>query len=241
MAHLADTEYRDCSCWQAASGPEWRSCNLTRATAASQCSLTPRSSRAPTAWHASHQALGLRPILRLLSGAPHCRCRLNSNVRHRQNHLPDYSRYLCSSESALKTKIKTLPRHVVTSSLKSSAPCFASASAQTMRHTSVALERPSPHTNPFENKAASRCFHLRLLRPVTRTQKGELVHHQVVVWHGVVGNRPVAVPAVLPVANAAVPNPSFKPSPNGVPRGPGRRYAVHFRHPGPRVTPLVPA
>ena len=38
-----------------------------------------------------------------------------------------------------------------------------------------------------------------------------------------------------------VPNPSFKPSPNGVPRGPGWRYAVHFRHPGPRVTPLVPA
>ena len=37
------------------------------------------------------------------------------------------------------------------------------------------------------------------------------------------------------------PNPSFKPSPNGVPRGPGWRYAVHFRHPGPRVTPLVPA
>ena len=38
-----------------------------------------------------------------------------------------------------------------------------------------------------------------------------------------------------------VPNPSFKPSPNGVPRGPGWRYAVHFRQPGPRVTPLVPA
>ena len=37
------------------------------------------------------------------------------------------------------------------------------------------------------------------------------------------------------------PNPSFKPSSNGVPRGPGQRYAVHFRRPGPRVTPLVPA
>ena len=40
---------------------------------------------------------------------------------------------------------------------------------------------------------------------------------------------------------AALPNPSFKPSSNGVPRGPGWRYAVHFRLPGPRVTPLVPA
>ena len=38
-----------------------------------------------------------------------------------------------------------------------------------------------------------------------------------------------------------MPNPSFKPSTNGVPRGPGRRYRVHFRRPGPRVTPLVPA
>ena len=39
----------------------------------------------------------------------------------------------------------------------------------------------------------------------------------------------------------ALPNPSFKPSPNGKPRRPGRRYAVHFRQPGPRVPPLVPA
>ena len=45
----------------------------------------------------------------------------------------------------------------------------------------------------------------------------------------------------LCASSAALPNPSFKPSPNGVPRGPGRRYAVHFRQPGPRVTPLVPA
>ena len=41
--------------------------------------------------------------------------------------------------------------------------------------------------------------------------------------------------------NPVKPNPSFKPSPNGVPRGPGWRYPVHFRHPGPRVTPPVPA
>ena len=37
------------------------------------------------------------------------------------------------------------------------------------------------------------------------------------------------------------PNPSFKPSTNGVPRGPGWRYPVHFRHPGPRVPPSVPS
>ena len=43
--------------------------------------LTPRSSGAPTACHAGHQALGLRPILRLLSSAPCRRRPLSSNVR----------------------------------------------------------------------------------------------------------------------------------------------------------------
>ena len=39
----------------------------------------------------------------------------------------------------------------------------------------------------------------------------------------------------------ALPNPSLKLSPNGVSPGPGRRYVVHSRHPGPGATPLVPA
>jgi hypothetical protein len=37
------------------------------------------------------------------------------------------------------------------------------------------------------------------------------------------------------------PNPSFKRRANGKPPGPGRRYAVHFRQPGPGVLPLAPA
>ena len=37
------------------------------------------------------------------------------------------------------------------------------------------------------------------------------------------------------------PNPSFKPSPNGGPPGPGNRYGVHFLSPGPGVPPSVPA
>ena len=40
---------------------------------------------------------------------------------------------------------------------------------------------------------------------------------------------------------AAWPNPSFKRSANGRPPAPGRRYAVHFRHPGAGVLPLSPA
>ena len=38
-----------------------------------------------------------------------------------------------------------------------------------------------------------------------------------------------------------LPNPSLKRSANGRPPGPGRRYAVHFRRPGPGVLPLSPA
>ena len=39
---------------------------------------------------------------------------------------------------------------------------------------------------------------------------------------------------------ATAPNPSVKARPNGKPPGPGRRYAVHFRRPGPGVLPSVP-
>ena len=59
-----------------------------------QRGLTPRSSGAPTVCHAGHQALGLRPILRLLSSAP-SRCRpLSSNVRPqtKASHGPNFSR-----------------------------------------------------------------------------------------------------------------------------------------------------
>ena len=40
--------------------------------------------------------------------------------------------------------------------------------------------------------------------------------------------------------SAVRPNPSLEARPNGRPPGPGRRYAVHFRQPGPGVLPLVP-
>lgn len=44
-----------------------------------------------------------------------------------------------------------------------------------------------------------------------------------------------------PVSRRTMPNPSLKRSTNGMPPGPGRRYAVHFRQPGPGVMPLAPA
>ena len=54
---------------------------------------------------------------------------------------------------------------------------------------------------------------------------------------------PSCKPASGPVCAAppALPNPSLKRSANGMSPGPGRRYAVHFRQPGPGATPSSPA
>ena len=101
--------------------------------------------------------------------------------------------------------------------------------------------RASPRINSFGTNARDPCLPLGAPRPKAPIQEYKLLPRQLGSPHYVVGYLPVATPAALPVVNPAVPNPSFKPSPNGVPRGPGRRYAVHFRQPGPRVTPLVPA
>jgi hypothetical protein len=52
---------------------------------------------------------------------------------------------------------------------------------------------------------------------------------------------PVTLSKLKALAEARVrPNPSLKLSPNGGPHGPGRRYLVHSRQPGPRVPPSVP-
>ena len=54
-------------------------------------------------------------------------------------------------------------------------------------------------------------------------------------------NRDAAYRSAAGTCRVVLPNPSLKLSPNCGPRGPGRRYAVHFRQPGPRVPPSVPA
>jgi hypothetical protein len=56
------------------------------------CCLTLHSSGPPTALRASRQAQGLRPILRLPSGAQHRRGPLNSNVRHHKTSVSVSSR-----------------------------------------------------------------------------------------------------------------------------------------------------
>jgi hypothetical protein len=52
---------------------------------------------------------------------------------------------------------------------------------------------------------------------------------------------PCAPWAPWALLRAAGPNPSLKRSANGRPPGPGRRYTVHFRQPGPAALPLAPA
>ncbi len=49
------------------------------------------------------------------------------------------------------------------------------------------------------------------------------------------------LPAFQHSSSPVRPNQSLKPSPAGGPPGPGCRYAVHFRQPGPGVPPSVPA
>jgi len=90
---------------------------------------------------------------------------------------------------------------------------------------------PGLYSLPSPGPAFTRACQLsRTHRSAPPSAPGAFMRRVQQSWHA-----PLVYILTLP------PNPSFKPSPNGVPRGPGRRYAVHFRHPGPRVTPLVPA
>ena len=183
------------------------------ATTAARC-LTPRSSRAPTACHTGHQALGLRPILRLLSSAPRCRCRLNSNVRqHNLTALvcvyPAQPSGPAFTHSPVSQGFSLPPLHYF--------GCIAANSKPRSRVSASPRERgpvvtaachhrrppPWPARERAEVALASLCLHR---------------HHR-----------------------GALPNPSFKPSPNGGPPGPVWRYAVHFRQPGPGFPLSVPA
>ena len=120
-------------------------------------------------------------------------------------------------------------------------PHFELTQIQTTRQTLLVFEPPAPRSE--ESVTSYKATADQPLPPEAsmQIQKCKLHPRQGLSFRGVLVNRFMSVRAVLHVASAAVPNPSFKPSPNGMPRGPGRRYAVHFRQPGPRVTPLVPA
>ena len=76
-----------------------------------QRGLTIRSSGAPTAWHTGHQALGLRPILRLLSSAPRRRRPLSSHVRPRNSGIPTApSLESCAAHTPVSQLVKCASR-----------------------------------------------------------------------------------------------------------------------------------
>jgi hypothetical protein len=96
-----------------------------------KCGLTPRSSGAPTAWHTGHQALGLRPILRLLSSVPRHYCPLSSNVRP---HSPAVA--LCPQDSGSNMISRTSCAHRQLSAIRA-----AQANASSWVGTSM-IEKP---------------------------------------------------------------------------------------------------
>ena len=80
VACAADAEYRDCSFRSAERRASRRAYKGIQIAVAPECSLTPRSSRAPTAGHQARDT-GTRYIFCIPGLASHRRCRLNSNVR----------------------------------------------------------------------------------------------------------------------------------------------------------------
>ena len=175
--------------------------------------LTTRSSGAPTAGHQARSG-GTRYIF-ASPGLASCRRRpLSSNVRQRKEPV------LASLHTArLSSLVPTHSSLNVAGSLPSIRSPFRGILAGPQ-------PRPSVSACPRERG------------PILT---GACHHPMPPAW--LARERAKVAPAALRLHRhhrGALPNPSFKPSPNGVPRGPGRRYAVHFRQPCPRVTPSVP-
>ena len=182
-----------------------------------QCGLTPRSRRGPTA---NRQArLQVRYIILPPGLALYRRSRLNSNVRPRL-------------EPVLHRLITARP-----SGLASQAPPRRAAQRRPLNSllfvvASSALGRTaSPHTPPSvrhgRKRFAGSTFFLVAIVNALRAHGAR---------KAVLRARRALAPCALPLAGE--PNPSVKRTLSGMPPGPGRRYAVHCRQPGPGVMPL---
>ena len=214
----------------------------------------------PTACRAGHHALGLRPIVRMLSSAPHRWRQLSSNVRHH----------------------KTQP----VASPAGSAARSAEDQTATARHSRVQLA-PLIHLLGVRKYRAKRCppvmkqqvtlpsFQLSASRKaavalgagfVSQFLEAAAVRSAVASFSLVRGGRqirgrpawsarsglpsflftevsgPSGTLPVFPLPHTVLPNPSFKPSPNSVPRRPASAGpAAHHALAGQRVTLSVPA
>jgi len=131
------------------------------------------------------------------------------------------------------------------------------------QHAQQATDGDESHANDWQPQcqtAASRCVVAISIQSVRRATAASRCAHTNRAWRwledaatrgrqreaGSDSSTPMSAarspyPGCRASHGASRPNPSLKLSPNGGPRGPGRRYAVHSRQPGPRVPPLVPA
>ena len=110
---------------------------------------------------------------------------------------------------------------------------------QTTRQTLLVFERPDLRSKENITNYKVSADHPQPPEASMQMQKFKLHPRQGLSSHGVLVNRFMAVRAVLPVANAAVPNPSLEARPNIKTPGP-RSGLAHFPPRGPDVLLSVP-
>ena len=118
-------------------------------------------------------------------------------------------------------------------------PYLAPTQIQTTWQTSLVFERPDPRSKENITNYKGAAFQPQPAEASMQMQKYKLDPRQGLSSHGVLVNRFMAVRAVLPVANAAVPNPSLEARPNIKTPGP-RSGLAHFPPRGPGVLLSVP-
>ena len=120
-------------------------------------------------------------------------------------------------------------------------PYLAPTRIQTTRQTLLVFERPDLHSkeNITNYKVAAGQPQLPEASMQMQMQKYKLHPRQGLFSHGVLVNWFMAVRAVLPIANAAVPNPSLEARPNIKMPGPQSGLA-HFPLCGPAILLSVP-
>ena len=138
-----------------------------------------------------------------------------------------------------KTKTQTVALRGSSELWNALFPYLAPTQIQTTWQTSLVFERPDPRSKENITNYKGAAFQPQPAEASMQMQKYKLDPRQGLSSHGVLVNRFMAVRAVLPVANAAVPNPSLEARPNIKTPGP-RSGLAHFPPRGPGVLLSVP-
>ena len=240
-----------------AAGHEEQPCLPRPAASArsAQRSLTPRSSRAPTACHAG-PAGGTRYIFATRARASHRWCRLNSNVRPHTKCSPTFvasfgtqpARDTSTSNMRLQLAWSSDAEQPRRSSTRNRREFIRTRSSWVCLVQLIELSFTNPGTrkvrriglSPFSFKEGDRSKSGKSQTKLTPPSSAlESPPSQVGQSWSSHENGP-KMHLSFTVARVR-PNTSLKLSTNGRPPGPGRWYAVHFHRPGPGVLPLAPA